>query len=138
MKPHISSLAAKGDDDVAGMEGDKVQAKTSLTTCPKCGDEMTRIDKSTMTGNDMRTYRCDRCGEERVVDFGPALWKVLSDAREADVAGRTEEESLQLNAAVGQRQRYATNWDNKFYMRLGVIVTVGLVAMILLLSSLMR
>jgi hypothetical protein len=40
-----------------------------------------------MTGNDMRTYRCDHCQKEHVVNFGPALWKVLSDARESDLDG---------------------------------------------------
>jgi predicted RNA-binding Zn-ribbon protein involved in translation (DUF1610 family) len=56
----------------------------SLTECPKCGREMIRVDKSTMSGRDMRTYRCEHCGDEHVVDFGIALWKAMSDARESD------------------------------------------------------
>jgi predicted RNA-binding Zn-ribbon protein involved in translation (DUF1610 family) len=56
----------------------------SLTECPKCGQEVTRIEKTTMTSYDMRTYRCDDCQEERIVNFGPALWKVLSDANKSD------------------------------------------------------
>jgi transposase-like protein len=56
----------------------------SLTQCPKCGAEMTLVEKTTFSGNDMRTYRCDHCREEHVVDYGVALWKVLSDARESD------------------------------------------------------
>jgi DNA-directed RNA polymerase subunit RPC12/RpoP len=56
----------------------------SLTACPKCGREMDRIDKSTMSGRDMRTYRCDHCGEEHIVDYGIALWKVMSDANKSD------------------------------------------------------
>ncbi len=56
----------------------------SLTSCPKCGEEMTRVDKSTMSGYDMRTYRCDHCREEHIVNFGTALWKALSDARESE------------------------------------------------------
>lgn len=40
-----------------------------------------------MTGSDMRTYRCDHCQEEHIVNFGPALWKVLHDARETDNEG---------------------------------------------------
>jgi predicted RNA-binding Zn-ribbon protein involved in translation (DUF1610 family) len=56
----------------------------SLTACPTCGREMDLIEKTTMTGSDMRTYRCEHCGEEHVINFGPALWKILSDAREAD------------------------------------------------------
>ena len=59
----------------------------SLTACPDCGREMDRIDKSTMSGYDMRTYRCQPCGKEHVVNFGPALWKILSDAREAEEKG---------------------------------------------------
>jgi hypothetical protein len=59
----------------------------SLTACPDCGCEMDRIDKSTMSGYDMRTYRCEPCGKEHIVNFGPALWKILSDAREAEEKG---------------------------------------------------
>ena len=58
--------------------------RASLTQCPKCGKEMTRIEKTTMTGYDMRTYRCDDCHEEHILNFGPALWKVLSDANKSD------------------------------------------------------
>jgi DNA-directed RNA polymerase subunit RPC12/RpoP len=59
-------------------------AQPSLTACPDCGREMDRIEKSTMTGYDMRTYRCGRCGKEHIINLGPALWKILSDAREAE------------------------------------------------------
>ncbi len=59
-------------------------AAASLTQCPKCGKEMILVDKTTFTGDDMRTYRCDHCRQEHVVNFGTALWKVLSDARESD------------------------------------------------------
>ena len=51
---------------------------------PQCGREMILIDRSTMSGDDMRTYRCDRCKKEHIVDFGTATWKVLSDARKSD------------------------------------------------------
>ena len=54
----------------------------SLTDCPKCGREMTMVDKDTMSGNDMRTYRCEHCNEEHIVNYGTALWKILSDSRE--------------------------------------------------------
>jgi hypothetical protein len=37
-----------------------------------------------MSGADMRTYRCDRCREEHIVDFGIALRKRMSDARRSD------------------------------------------------------
>jgi predicted RNA-binding Zn-ribbon protein involved in translation (DUF1610 family) len=52
--------------------------------CPKCGKEMILVDRSSMSGDDMRTYRCDRCRKEHIVDFGTALWKKLSDANETD------------------------------------------------------
>jgi hypothetical protein len=45
---------------------------------------MDMIDKSTMSGDDMRTYRCEHCQEEHIVNYGVALWKVLSDARNPD------------------------------------------------------
>lgn len=50
--------------------------------CPDCGTPMGLEDKSTFTGRDMRTYRCEACGREEIVDNGVALWKLLSDARE--------------------------------------------------------
>jgi hypothetical protein len=56
----------------------------SLTQCPKCGTEMIRVEKCTMSGRDMRTYRCDHCGEEHIVDFGIALWKVMADANKPE------------------------------------------------------
>jgi uncharacterized protein with PIN domain len=68
-------------------------AEPSLTACPDCGREMDRIEKSTMTGYDMRTYRCEPCGKEHVVNFGPALWKILSDAREAEEKEKGEKEN---------------------------------------------
>ena len=37
-----------------------------------------------MSGRDMRIYRCERCREEHVVDFGIALWQAMSEARESD------------------------------------------------------
>jgi hypothetical protein len=42
------------------------------------GAEMFMVDKSTMSGRDMRTYRCDHCQEEHIVDYGIALWKAMS------------------------------------------------------------
>jgi len=56
----------------------------SLTDCPKCGREMDMIDKSTMSGDDMRTYRCEHCREEHIVNYGIALWQALSDANKSD------------------------------------------------------
>ena len=55
-----------------------------LTQCPVCRREMELIERTTMTGDDMRTYRCEHCQREEIVNFGTALWKVLSDARRKD------------------------------------------------------
>jgi hypothetical protein len=65
-------------------------AEPSLTACPTCGREMDLIDRTTFTGNDMRTYRCEHCQLERIRNFGPALWQILSDAREAEEKGEKE------------------------------------------------
>ncbi|HXN68599.1 MAG TPA: hypothetical protein VN926_13230 [Bradyrhizobium sp.] len=56
----------------------------SLTDCPKCAREMRLVERSSMSGDDMRTYRCDDCQKEHIVNFGTALWKILSDARKRE------------------------------------------------------
>jgi len=56
----------------------------SPTACPACGDEMVVVEKFTMMGDDIRTYRCKRCKTEHDIDFGTALWKLMSDANERD------------------------------------------------------
>jgi CRISPR/Cas system type I-B associated protein Csh2 (Cas7 group RAMP superfamily) len=100
---------------------------------------MIRVEKSTMSGRDMRTYRCDDCQEEHIVDYGIALWKAMSDAQEAEATRRTEEESLRNNEVVTQRHEgHPARSDDKFYIRVGIVVAVCLVAMIVLLSSFMR
>lgn len=52
----------------------------SPTACPTCGKEMIFVEKFTMMGDDRRTCRCDSCRKERIIDFGPAMWKLMSDA----------------------------------------------------------
>ena len=59
-------------------------SKPSPTDCPTCGKEMRLVERSSMSGDDMRTYRCDRCQQEHIVDYGIALWQALSDARQSD------------------------------------------------------
>jgi hypothetical protein len=59
-------------------------ARASLTQCHKCGTEMILVERSSMSGDDMRTYRCDRCRKEHIIDFGTALWKKISDAPRSD------------------------------------------------------
>ena len=54
--------------------------QASRTACPRCGEEMVFVEKFTMTGDDIRIYRCNHCQQEHGIDFGVALWKVLSDA----------------------------------------------------------
>jgi len=59
-------------------------SRASVAQYPKCGTEMILVDRSSMLGADMRTYRCDRCRKEHIVDYGIALWKGMSDARRSD------------------------------------------------------
>ncbi len=46
-------------------------------------------DKDTSSGRDMRTYCCDTCKKEQIVDNGVALWQVLHDAREREEAAKS-------------------------------------------------
>lgn len=50
--------------------------------CPFCGGEQFLAEKSSMTGEDCRTYECRKCGKEEEVR-GPAVWKGLHDHNEA-------------------------------------------------------
>ena len=75
---------SSGPSDRHGLAG-TVSQQQSLTTCSGCGKEMVLVEKTTMPGDDMRN-RCERCKKEHIVNFGPALWKVLHDARESDDA----------------------------------------------------
>ena len=42
------------------------------------------VEKYTMMGDDLRTYRCNRCQKEHTIDFGTAIWKLMSDANESE------------------------------------------------------
>lgn len=44
------------------------------------------VEKFTMMGDDRRTYRCDRCRKEHIIDFGTAMWKLMSDANNLAIA----------------------------------------------------
>jgi predicted RNA-binding Zn-ribbon protein involved in translation (DUF1610 family) len=46
--------------------------------CPVCGTDMERTEKTSFSGNDMRTYCCPKCGHEEVVNYGIATWKAMS------------------------------------------------------------
>lgn len=50
--------------------------------CPDCGAPVRQTDMSTFSGREMRDFACTRCGWSMVFDCGPALWKLLSDAKE--------------------------------------------------------
>ena len=56
----------------------------SVTACPLCHHDMVFVEKYTMMGEDRRTYRCERCRQDHVIYFGPALWKIMSDANKAE------------------------------------------------------
>ncbi len=85
--------------------------------CPACGHEMTLEEKDTSSGRDMRTYRCRECGRSEDIDYGIALWQVLSDARDgaesqparpvSQAAGRKRQKILQIISALwrGNRDR---------------------------------
>lgn len=48
--------------------------------CPDCRREMAFVERFTMFGDDQRTYRCQKCGKDHIINFGVAEWKRLSDA----------------------------------------------------------
>jgi transposase-like protein len=56
----------------------------SPTACPQCGRKMIYVEKYTMSGEDLRTYRCDHCGKEHTLNFGTAMWKLMSDANKSE------------------------------------------------------
>jgi rubredoxin len=49
--------------------------------CPQCGGKTRQVDKDTSSGSDMREFECEACHWNTVFEFGPALWKVMSDAK---------------------------------------------------------
>lgn len=59
-------------------------SQVSPTACPRCGNEMIFVEKFTMMGDDRRTYRCDHCQKEHILDFGTALWKLMADANKTN------------------------------------------------------
>jgi rubredoxin len=48
--------------------------------CPQCQGETREIEKTTVTGRELREWQCKACGWTHVFDCGEALWKILSDA----------------------------------------------------------
>ena len=53
-------------------------------TCSECGGKMDQIEKTTFSGRDMREYECRKCGRKEIVDGGPALWAILSEANKPE------------------------------------------------------
>lgn len=49
--------------------------------CPRCGGKLDS-EKTTFTGEVMRDYHCPNCKWQETINDGPALWKVISDARQ--------------------------------------------------------
>jgi len=45
---------------------------------------MAFVEKDTMNGEDIRTYHCKCCGTDHDLNFGTALWKLMSDANKPD------------------------------------------------------
>jgi DNA-directed RNA polymerase subunit RPC12/RpoP len=52
--------------------------------CPKCGGKLVFEDKNTMSGEDIREYRCASCGESVVENRGPALWYIMQEANKKE------------------------------------------------------
>lgn len=55
--------------------------------CPKCGGDID-TEKDSSSGRVMREYSCPKCRWSDYEEEGTALWKVLSDDREAMEARR--------------------------------------------------
>jgi ribosomal protein S27AE len=58
--------------------------------CAKCGEAMRMTEKDTSSGRDIREYVCPGCGYSDWEDTGPALWQILSDAREEAEAAESK------------------------------------------------
>ncbi len=43
---------------------------------------MDLVEKTTFTGREVREHHCEPCQRNVIEHGGPALWQVLSDARE--------------------------------------------------------
>ena len=54
--------------------------------CPECGGPRVQTDKYTGNGRDQREYTCEACGRAEILDQGPALWQVMSQANAASRA----------------------------------------------------
>ena len=53
----------------------------TFNECPRCGGPL-HSEKTTFTGEEIREYFCPNCKWQETINTGPALWKVLSDARQ--------------------------------------------------------
>jgi DNA-directed RNA polymerase subunit RPC12/RpoP len=54
--------------------------------CPDCGGELRFEEKYTVSGQDWREYRCVKCGKSVSEDHGTALWQILHDDRQEQLA----------------------------------------------------
>ena len=55
--------------------------------CPRCGGNLD-VEKDSFSGEVWRSYYCHACGWKEDVNEGTAMWKVISDFREAEEAER--------------------------------------------------
>ena len=63
--------------------------------CEKCGGPLIRCGKSTLTGEQIGEYLCERCNHFMYIKEGVALWKVYEQSRE-------EEERAKGYSGVGK------------------------------------
>jgi hypothetical protein len=66
---------------------------------------MKEIEKDTITGIDYRDYECSNCGHTEWKNNGPALWRVISDAREEEETHRRASQSApsQFSSPKGEK-----------------------------------
>ena len=50
--------------------------------CAKCGAAMYFTGKDTLSGDEIREYRCATCGHEDSESGGPALWRVMQENKD--------------------------------------------------------
>lgn len=50
-----------------------------MSRCPDCSLDLVQTGKDTITGREIREYRCPKCGRDDWIDHGKAIWATLHD-----------------------------------------------------------
>ena len=80
--------------------------------CPACGAPMRLEDKDTSSGNEVRSYVCQRCGRNEIEHRGKALWEMLSDAREESEA-RAAAAAVERRTLAGRLRAALRRWRSQ-------------------------